>query len=346
VPLSQMAACRPHSGGSVIPKPRDRFESGCAGASSWRPPPARRPPPAGRSPRPQASYTKPRVADPKRLSAFRKLAGWGPDGAAAKGQLPMMFLMAEGFRLVMSVLTLPTFPVSILGTVVNKKAKYSLLRAIPEGERLLYRWAWRGRDAGGGGSGLGLPGKGGAGGQGGREGTQEAEGTARPAANRRRRRGKSSGSCCSPLLAAPASVPGCGKRRADPRPGRRPPPPPPYCSARLVPAVRETFSGHAEFDIVLEASSADKGDAVWQAVLTLVLMNPKKGKGHGGGDKKKVGGAGGLAASFLRLCRCLRRRAGGSRPGAGAKGRAGRRASCCGRHGAGAGAAKADATGE
>jgi hypothetical protein len=124
------------------------------------------------------------------------------------------------------------------------------------------------------------------------------------------------------------------------------PPPPPYCSARLVPAVRETFSGHAEFDIVLEASSADKGDAVWQAVLTLVLMNPKKGKGHGGGDKKKVGGAGGLAASFLRLCRCLRRRAGGSRPGAGAKGRAGRRASCCGRHGAGAGAAKADATGE
>ncbi len=60
------------------------------------------------------------------------------------------------------------------------------------------------------------------------------------------------------------------------------------CSARLNPAVRETFSGHAEFDIVLEAASADAGDVVWQAVLTLVLMNPKKSKGHGGGGAKKV----------------------------------------------------------
>ncbi|KAI8472348.1 MAG: hypothetical protein J3K34DRAFT_392378 [Monoraphidium minutum] len=135
-----------------------------------------------------------------------KLAGWGAAGAGAPGQLPMVFLMAEGFKLVMSVLTLPSFPVSIMGTVVNKKARYSLVRGVAEGERLLY-------------------------------------------------------------------------------------------SARLSPAVRETFSGHAEFDIVLEAASADRGDVVWQAVLTLVLMNPKKSKGgHGGAAKKEpeaadVGGA-------------------------------------------------------
>lgn len=83
----------------------------------------------------KVSLTTPRVADKKRLADFRRLAG--PAGAASE-QLPMMFLMAEGFKLVMSVLTLPAFPVSILGTVVNKKANYSLLRGAGEGERLLY----------------------------------------------------------------------------------------------------------------------------------------------------------------------------------------------------------------
>lgn len=108
-------------------------------------------------------------------------------------------MMAEGFRLVMSVLTLPAFPVSILGTVVNKRARYSLLRAPEEGEPLLY-------------------------------------------------------------------------------------------TARLLPSVRATFSGHAEFDVALEAAGARAGDVVWQAVLTLVLMKPK-GRG-GGGGKKGGGGAG------------------------------------------------------
>ena len=88
-------------------------------------------------PWPQVSYGAPRTADPKRLAAFRKLAGWGAPAGGA-GKLPSLFLMAEGFKLVMSVLTLPAFPVSILGTVVNKKAKYSLLRDVAEGERLLY----------------------------------------------------------------------------------------------------------------------------------------------------------------------------------------------------------------
>jgi len=70
---------------------------------------------------------------------------------------------------------------------------------------------------------------------------------------------------------------------------RRHAPTAPRRSARLVPAVRETFSGHAEFDIVLEAASADRGDVVWQAVLSLVLMNPKKSKGGHGGKKVGVG---------------------------------------------------------
>jgi hypothetical protein len=88
----------------------------------------------------RVAYTEPRAADPGRLSAFRKLAGW-PAPAASKKALPSMFMMAEGFKLVMAVLTLPAFPVSILGTVVNKRARYTLLRDVAEGERLLYRLA-------------------------------------------------------------------------------------------------------------------------------------------------------------------------------------------------------------
>lgn len=51
--------------------------------------------------------------------------------------------------------------------------------------------------------------------------------------------------------------------------------------------MRSTFSGHAEFDLCLEAVSGSKGDVVWTATLSLVLMNPKKGKGA-----PKVGWAG------------------------------------------------------
>jgi hypothetical protein len=222
--------------------------------------PANPPPPP-----PKASYTTPRVADPKRLAAFRKLAGWGADGGAAKGQLPAMFFMAEGFRLVMSVLTLPAFPVSILGTVVNKRARYSLLRGVPEGERLLYRCGG-GAGRGGGGGELRVWGRGCSLWR----AAAERAAAAAPAGRRR---------------APPPSV-ADARRTALPRRAR--------CalrrSARLVPAVRETFSGHAEFDIVLEAASAERSDVVWQAVLTLVLMNPKKSKGHGGGGKKVWGG--------------------------------------------------------
>jgi hypothetical protein len=32
------------------------------------------------------------------------------------------------------------------------------------------------------------------------------------------------------------------------------------CSCTLNPAVRETFSGHAEFDLLLEAVSESKGE--------------------------------------------------------------------------------------
>jgi hypothetical protein len=39
----------------------------------------------------------------------------------------------------MAVLTLPAFPVSVLGTVVNKKARYSLFRAPEPSELFTYR---------------------------------------------------------------------------------------------------------------------------------------------------------------------------------------------------------------
>lgn len=37
------------------------------------------------------------------------------------------------------VLTLPTFPTSVMGTVVNKRAKYSYLRLVQNSEKLTYR---------------------------------------------------------------------------------------------------------------------------------------------------------------------------------------------------------------
>jgi hypothetical protein len=39
------------------------------------------------------------------------------------------------------VLTLPTFPTSVMGTVVNKRAKYSYLRLVQNSEKLTYRCA-------------------------------------------------------------------------------------------------------------------------------------------------------------------------------------------------------------
>lgn len=39
------------------------------------------------------------------------------------------------------MLTLPAFPVSVLGTVVNKRAKYSYLRKVAPSEQLKYRSA-------------------------------------------------------------------------------------------------------------------------------------------------------------------------------------------------------------
>eukprot|EP00775_Hariotina_reticulata_P009101 gene9101-9270_t len=133
----------------------------------------------------------PTAINPKRLRAFSKLAAW-PDSSSS-GPVPMMFLMAESFKLVMQVLTLPAFPVSILGTVVNKRARYSYLRTVDSSEQLVY-------------------------------------------------------------------------------------------SCTLNPAVRATFSGHAEFDLLLEAKSHTEGDVVWQAVLSLVLMNKKKKKGGKAGE--------------------------------------------------------------
>lgn len=98
------------------------------------------------------------VPDPKRVSAWRALVGWrkkdqedGSSGAApsatttmtaaaadAATPLPALFFMAQAFRVVMSLLTLPAFPTAIMGTVVNKRARYALLRAVTAGERVSY----------------------------------------------------------------------------------------------------------------------------------------------------------------------------------------------------------------
>lgn len=52
----------------------------------------------------------------------------------------MVFFMTEAFKLVMAVMTLPAFPVSIMGTIVNKKCRYSLYRKVSPNEDFLYRY--------------------------------------------------------------------------------------------------------------------------------------------------------------------------------------------------------------
>jgi hypothetical protein len=87
--------------------------------------------------------------DPKRVSAWRALVGWKkesppttttmtPAAADAATPLPALFFMAQSFRLVMSLLTLPAFPTAIMGTVVNKRARYALLRPVLPSERVSY----------------------------------------------------------------------------------------------------------------------------------------------------------------------------------------------------------------
>lgn len=43
--------------------------------------------------------------------------------------------------LCLQVLTLPAFPTSVMGTVVNKRAKYNYLRLVQDSEKLTYRCA-------------------------------------------------------------------------------------------------------------------------------------------------------------------------------------------------------------
>lgn len=42
----------------------------------------------------------------------------------------------------MTIMTLPAFPVSIMGTVVNKRARYSLHRAVGASEALAFSCRW------------------------------------------------------------------------------------------------------------------------------------------------------------------------------------------------------------
>lgn len=93
--------------------------------------------------------------EPKRVSAWRALVGWGkdekkkmtataastpltPQAADAATPLPALFFMAQSFRLVMSLITLPAFPTAIMGTVVNKRARYALLKSVLPAEPVTF----------------------------------------------------------------------------------------------------------------------------------------------------------------------------------------------------------------
>ncbi len=80
--------------------------------------------------------TKPAPLSAPFLSSFKRLAGWG--NAEPGGPVPALAFMTASFRLAVAVMTLPAFPVNILGTVVNKRARYSLLRSVAADEPLTF----------------------------------------------------------------------------------------------------------------------------------------------------------------------------------------------------------------
>jgi hypothetical protein len=52
-------------------------------------------------------------------------------------------MLNTGMMSCQQVLTLPAFPTSVMGTVVNKRAKYNYLRLVQDSEQLTYRWVWQ-----------------------------------------------------------------------------------------------------------------------------------------------------------------------------------------------------------
>jgi hypothetical protein len=139
-------------------------------------------PPAGVTGLLQVSMTTPTPISAARLRTFRQLAGWpAAGGGSVPGMFLMaesfklVMQVAPAMRggggitccwrrrehagvgtqvkvctprpgcvlRCPQVLTLPAFPVSVLGTVVNKRAKYSYLRLVQDSEALTYRCASR-----------------------------------------------------------------------------------------------------------------------------------------------------------------------------------------------------------
>lgn len=81
--------------------------------------------------------TKPAKLQPPKLQQFKKLVGWQRQ---TTDHVPVMYLITKTFRLAMYVMTCPAFPFTILGTVVNKKARYTLRRQVQLQEQLVHRW--------------------------------------------------------------------------------------------------------------------------------------------------------------------------------------------------------------
>jgi hypothetical protein len=57
---------------------------------------------------------------------------WGED-------LEHRFSTNSCINRLLQVLTLPAFPTSVMGTVVNKRANYNYLRLVQDSEQLTYR---------------------------------------------------------------------------------------------------------------------------------------------------------------------------------------------------------------
>lgn len=53
--------------------------------------------------------------------------------------MPVVYLITETFKLAMAVMVSKRFPFKILGTIVNKKSSYELMRRVEFREKLKHR---------------------------------------------------------------------------------------------------------------------------------------------------------------------------------------------------------------
>jgi hypothetical protein len=182
-------------------------------------------------------------------------------GFAAAQHIPTLTQLVRYFC-VCQVLTLPTFPTSVMGTVVNKRAKYSYLRLVQNNEKLTYRCVLDLQESGQHAQHMPVSTCSHTAAQehhtcwlvAGTEAVEQQQGLSTHLHNNIMPCQKS---CCCIISRCEVVCWRQNQLRAVLCLSLLMP----ACSCSLNPNVGSTFSGHAEFELVLEAVSHDKGAA-------------------------------------------------------------------------------------